>query len=41
VTIGTGVAEVMPGMSSEEVLVAADEALCSQKTQRSRLRGVA
>jgi diguanylate cyclase (GGDEF)-like protein len=41
VTLGTGVAELTPGMSSEEVLVAADEALCSHKTQRTRLRGVA
>ncbi len=41
VTIGTGVAELTPGMSSEEVLVAADDALCSHKTQRTRLRGVA
>ena len=41
VTIGTGVAELTPGMSCEEVLVAADDALCSHKTQRTRLRGVA
>ena len=41
VTIGTGVAELTPGMSCEEVLVAADDALCSHKTQRTRLRGAA
>jgi diguanylate cyclase (GGDEF)-like protein len=41
VTIGTGVAELIAGMSCDEVLVAADEALCSHKTQRTRLRGAA
>ncbi len=41
ITIGTGVAELKPGMSAEEVLVDADRALFSHKAQRGQLVGAA
>jgi diguanylate cyclase (GGDEF)-like protein len=41
VSIGTGVAALKPGMSTEEILVEADRALFRQKERRSKLRGVA
>jgi diguanylate cyclase (GGDEF)-like protein len=40
-TIGTGVAELRPGMSRDEVLLEADRALFSHKAQRSQLVGAA
>lgn len=40
-TIGTGVAELKPGMSMEEVLIEADRALFSHKAQRGHLVGAA
>jgi diguanylate cyclase (GGDEF)-like protein len=40
-TIGTGVAELKPGMSAEEVLIEADRALFAHKAQQSQLVGVA
>jgi diguanylate cyclase (GGDEF)-like protein len=41
ISIGTGVAELRPGMSSDDLLAEADRALLSEKQQRSRLAGVA
>jgi diguanylate cyclase (GGDEF)-like protein len=40
-TIGTGVAELKAGMSTDEVLIEADRALFSHKAQRSQLVGAA
>lgn len=41
ITLGTGVAELRPGMGVELVLVEADRALFSQKARRTQMRGVA
>lgn len=41
VTIGTGVAQLKPGMSSDDILIGADRALFLQKSHRGHLRGVA
>jgi diguanylate cyclase (GGDEF)-like protein len=41
ITIGTGVAELEPGMSINDVLIEADRALFSHKAERSHLVGAA
>jgi diguanylate cyclase (GGDEF)-like protein len=41
VTLGTGIAELEPGMSVEEVLLEADRTLFCQKARRAQVRGVA
>jgi diguanylate cyclase (GGDEF)-like protein len=41
ISIGTGVAELRPGMSGDDLLAEADRALLTGKQQRTRLAGVA